>query len=130
MDFSLVSSVFETLRIAPPSKLILLEAGTLAEAHVPPYPPDMPILFTKVNTEEIASQLKKILLTTYPKNHEVFLVQKARSKAMQLEEMDAKEISSGACLYVPPLGEGTSFECFAEIVAHLRAPNGCPWDRE
>ena len=34
------------------------------------------------------------------------------------------------CLYIPPLGEGTSFESFAEIVAHLRAPNGCPWDRE
>jgi tetrapyrrole methylase family protein/MazG family protein len=33
-------------------------------------------------------------------------------------------------LYVPPLGEGTSFEAFQEIVAHLRAPDGCPWDRE
>jgi len=28
------------------------------------------------------------------------------------------------------MGEGTSFEAFVEIVAHLRAPNGCPWDRE
>ena len=28
------------------------------------------------------------------------------------------------------LGEGTSFEAFQEIVAHLRAPDGCPWDRE
>jgi tetrapyrrole methylase family protein/MazG family protein len=33
-------------------------------------------------------------------------------------------------LYVPPLGEGTSFESFQEIIAHLRAPDGCPWDRE
>ncbi len=33
-------------------------------------------------------------------------------------------------MYIPALGEGTSFESFAEIVAHLRAPNGCPWDRE
>jgi tetrapyrrole methylase family protein/MazG family protein len=33
-------------------------------------------------------------------------------------------------LYVTPLEEGTSFEAFQEIVAHLRAPNGCPWDRE
>jgi tetrapyrrole methylase family protein/MazG family protein len=28
------------------------------------------------------------------------------------------------------LGEGTSFEAFAEIVAHLRAPDGCPWDKK
>ena len=34
------------------------------------------------------------------------------------------------CLYLPALNEGTSFEAFQEIVAHLRAPNGCPWDKE
>jgi len=28
------------------------------------------------------------------------------------------------------LAEGTSFESFAEIIAHLRAPDGCPWDKE
>jgi tetrapyrrole methylase family protein/MazG family protein len=33
-------------------------------------------------------------------------------------------------LYVSALGEGTSFESFAEIVAHLRASDGCPWDKE
>jgi tetrapyrrole methylase family protein/MazG family protein len=31
---------------------------------------------------------------------------------------------------LPALGEGTSLESFQEIVAHLRAPEGCPWDRE
>jgi tetrapyrrole methylase family protein/MazG family protein len=33
-------------------------------------------------------------------------------------------------LYVPPLGPATSFEAFQEVIAHLRAPDGCPWDRE
>jgi len=33
-------------------------------------------------------------------------------------------------LYVPPLPGVTSFEGFQETVAHLRAPDGCPWDRE
>jgi tetrapyrrole methylase family protein / MazG family protein len=45
-------------------------------------------------------------------------------------ELDANDLSAPMSLYVPALGEGTSFESFAEIVAHLRAPNGCPWDRE
>ena len=44
MDFSLVKQTFDTLRIPPPSRLILLEAQTLSSAHVPPYPPDMPVL--------------------------------------------------------------------------------------
>ena len=33
-------------------------------------------------------------------------------------------------LYLPPLGANSSFEAFLEVVAHLRAPEGCPWDRE
>jgi len=33
-------------------------------------------------------------------------------------------------LYVPPLPLSTSFEAFQEVIAQLRAPDGCPWDRE
>jgi tetrapyrrole methylase family protein/MazG family protein len=130
MDFSLVTSVFETLRITPPSKLILLEAATLSNAHVPPYPPDMPVLFTNINSKEIVFRLHEILLTTYPKEHLVFWVMDGKITQEKIELISRDEVSELACLYVPALGEGTSFESFAEIVAHLRAPNGCPWDRE
>jgi tetrapyrrole methylase family protein / MazG family protein len=130
MDFTLVASVVDTLQIASPSKLILLEAGTLAEAHVPPYPPDMPVLFTGIDSKAIASQLKNVLLTIYPNDYSVFSVVGGISNVIRLDAVDALEPSTGTCLYIPPLGEGTSFESFAEIVAHLRAPYGCPWDRE
>jgi len=43
---------------------------------------------------------------------------------------DGGVISYPISLFIPSLGEGTSFEAFAEIVAHLRAPDGCPWDKE
>ena len=33
-------------------------------------------------------------------------------------------------LYVPPAGPLASYSRLQEIVAHLRAPDGCPWDRE
>ena len=45
-------------------------------------------------------------------------------------EFEVVDFSSPVCLYIPSLPEGTAFETFHEIVAHLRAPNGCPWDRE
>lgn len=130
MDFTLVAKIFDTLRISPPSKLILLEAETLASAHVPPYPPDMPVLFTNVDSQELASHLKNVLLTIYPQEHVVFIVREEEKKEEQLIEFGSDEFSEPFSLYVPALGEGTSFESFAEIVAHLRAPNGCPWDRE
>lgn len=33
-------------------------------------------------------------------------------------------------VYVPPAGPYASYGRLQEIVAHLRAPDGCPWDRE
>jgi tetrapyrrole methylase family protein / MazG family protein len=130
MDFTLVSKIFDVLQISPPQKLVLLEAQTLASAHVPPYPPDMPVLLTNLDSREIASHLKSVLLTTYPQEHMVFVVHAGRKKEERLSEFGSDEFGDGVCLYLPALGEGTSFESFAEIVAHLRAPNGCPWDRE
>jgi len=129
MDFALIAKVFEVLRIAPPAKLILLEAQTLSTAHVPSYPPDMPALLTNVDSTELALQLKNVLLTTYPQEHIVYVVAEGKKKEERLENI-AGDFSASTSLYIPPLGEGTSFESFAEIVAHLRAPNGCPWDRE
>ncbi len=130
MDFSLVAQTFDTLRIAPPSKLILLEARTLSSAHVPPFPPDMPVLLTEVDSRELALQVKTVLLSTYPKGHGVFVVESGKWKEESIDEINGENLSAAACWYIPALGEGTSFESFAEIVAHLRAPDGCPWDKE
>jgi tetrapyrrole methylase family protein/MazG family protein len=130
MDFSLVAQVFETLRLLPPPKLVLLEAQTLSTAHVPSCPPDMPALFTNVSSKEMALQLKKVLLTTYPAEHDVTIANGGEAKEKIVSEIRGTEYGALVCWYVPALDEGTSFESFAEIVAHLRAPDGCPWDKE
>ena len=130
MDLSLVTSVFETLRIPLPPRLTLLEARTLASAHVPPFPPDMPALLAGVDSRELALHLQEVLLAVYPKDHVVQWVDEGKKQEEQVADLHGDAFSANLCLYVPPLGEGTSFESFAEIVAHLRAPDGCPWDKE
>ena len=130
MDFTFVAKTFDVLHISPPSKLTLLEAQTLASAHVPPYPPDMPVLLTNIDSRELALHLKDVLLTTYPGEHVIFVVEDGKMKEERLIEFSGDEFPKDFSLYIPALGEGTSFESFAEIVAHLRAPNGCPWDQE
>jgi tetrapyrrole methylase family protein / MazG family protein len=130
MDLSLVTSVFDTLRISPPPRLTLLEARTLASAHVSPFPPDMPALLTGVDSHELAAHLKSVLLTTYPKEHEVSVVEGGKWNVERIVDLDGEAVSDALCWFIPALGEGTSFESFAEIVAHLRAPDGCPWDKE
>lgn len=130
MDFSLVARTFDALHLTPPPRLVLLEAQTLASAHVPPYPSDSPALFTNVSSGEMVFQLKKMLLTTYPREHVVIVVSEGKKKEESLESLSGDDASEDTCLYVPALDEGTSFESFVEIVAHLRAPDGCPWDKE
>src|SRR5687767_12696761 len=130
MDFSLVASTFETLRLPPPSKLTLLEAEALGSAHVPPFPPDIPTLLIGVNSRELALHVQTVLLAAYPDEYEIFVVDGKKKKNGTIKDLANGDFSSTICLYLPSLGEGTSFESFAEIVAHLRAPDGCPWDRE
>jgi tetrapyrrole methylase family protein/MazG family protein len=130
MDLNLVARNFEVLGFAPPARLILLEAQTLVSAHVPSYPPDLPVLLTHIASPELAEHLKTVLLTTYPGDHGVLIVNEVSKKEENLSRLDSQEFTGLTSLYVPPLGEGTSFEAFAEVIAHLRAPNGCPWDRE
>lgn len=130
MDFTLVAKTFEVLGTSAPSKLILLEARTLSKVHVPPYPPDMSALLTNVDSRELLLHLQKVLLTTYPKEHVIYVVDGENKKEESIETMTEYGSSESTSFYLPALGEGTSFESFAEIIAHLRAPYGCPWDRE
>jgi tetrapyrrole methylase family protein/MazG family protein len=85
---------------------------------------------TDVPSHELALHLRDVLLTSYPKEHVIYVIGDAEKKEERLMELGQEEFPGGSSLYIPALGEGTSFESFVEIVAHLRAPNGCPWDRE
>jgi tetrapyrrole methylase family protein / MazG family protein len=130
MDLSLVTSTFETLRINPPSKLTLLDAHEFSSRHYPPTPPDVNTLIVGIDSTGLALQVKNVLLGAYPAEHGIFVVDQGKKKEERLVNLGGVDFSASTCLYLPSLGEGTSFESFAEIVAHLRAPNGCPWDRE
>ena len=54
MDFSQVASIFETLRLTPPSKLTLLEGAEFTLRHYPPTPPDVDTLIVGVDSAEMA----------------------------------------------------------------------------
>ncbi|MCA1899619.1 MAG: nucleoside triphosphate pyrophosphohydrolase [Chloroflexi bacterium] len=132
MDFAPLSSVFETLRLTPPPRLTLLDAQILASAHYPPFPPDAPALLMGLASPELALRVKNVLSVIYPQRHELIIVEGRNSRVISLDNLQPSifDFSPSVCLYVPSLGEGTSFEAFGEIVAHLRAPDGCPWDKK
>ena len=107
----------------------------LAARHHPPLNPDLPALIGQVYSRALASDLKLTLMNQYPDDHPVALVHAAgtdneRVVHLPLYELDRQEVDHLTSLYVPPLPAVSSFEGLQETVAHLRAPDGCPWDRE
>jgi tetrapyrrole methylase family protein/MazG family protein len=93
-------------------------------------------LIAQVYSRLVASEVKLVLLAQYPADHRVVLIDSAGSDAARvehllLEDMDRHDrFTHASSIYVPPLAAPSSFESFQETIAHLRAPEGCPWDRE
>jgi tetrapyrrole methylase family protein/MazG family protein len=107
----------------------------MAALHHPPLNPDLPALIGQVYSRRLASDLKLTLMNQYPDEHPVTLIFAAGTDAQRLVplplyELDHYDVDHLTTLYVPPLSPVSSFEGFQETVAHLRAPDGCPWDRE
>ncbi|MDW8104191.1 MAG: nucleoside triphosphate pyrophosphohydrolase [Armatimonadota bacterium] len=104
------------------------------------FPPDqwMPVLYYQVYDQFVASDLKLWLMRYYPDEHPVRVVQAAgvegeqRVHAVPLRELDRVPVDHLTSVYVPPLppDERRDFAGLVHIVARLRGPGGCPWDRE
>lgn len=116
--------------------LQILDAITVADMHHPPINPDFPALLGQVYSRDLASNLKLTLMNQYPDEFMVSLVHDAGTpdgmvETVPLYAIDRSEhIRHLTALYVPAIGGMSSFERFQEVIAHLRAPEGCPWDRE
>ncbi len=115
---------------------VCVDGLELASLHVPPFPPSAPAIIAQIHSPVIAGDVKLTLMAVYPDEHPVQLVHAAGTAQEIVEDLRLYEIDRSphigllTALYVPPLGQGTSFEAFQEIIAHLRAPDGCPWDRK
>ena len=133
---SFIEPTLTALGVDPLPHLAIVDALELASAHVPPFPPDSPALIAQLYSKEVASDVKLTLMETYPDEYPVRLVHAAGTPQWVVEDLplfsidQSQSIGLLTSLYLPPLETGTSFEAFQEIIAHLRAPDGCPWDRE
>jgi tetrapyrrole methylase family protein/MazG family protein len=133
---SFVEPVLACLGLDAMEGLQLADATELAALHHPPVNPDQPTLVGQLYGRHLASSVKLTLMNLFPAEHPVVLVHGAgtdREKvtALPLYELDHHdETDHLTTLYVPPLPETSSLESFQDTIAHLRAPDGCPWDRE
>ncbi len=129
-----VDAVLGALPLASYLKLFVCSADSLAKAHIPPFPPDVPALITGVATLKARRSVQTLLQTAYPPEHPVelfILAPRPRQSSLPLRSLaNVVADAADASLYVPALEAGASLEALQEVVAHLRAPEGCPWDRK
>jgi tetrapyrrole methylase family protein / MazG family protein len=133
---SFLEPTLTALGIDPLPQTVLMDALELVDAHIPPFSPEAPALIAQIHSSLVASNVKLTLMEIYPDDHPVRFVHSAGSDQTKVEDLPLHEIDRSphigitSTLYLPPLGSATSFESFQEIIAHLRVPEGCPWDRE
>jgi tetrapyrrole methylase family protein / MazG family protein len=133
---SFLEPVFSALGVDPLPHTAIIDAFEFVLTHVPFFPPDAPAIIAQIHSKGLASEVKLTLMESYPDDHTTYLVHMAGNPDANVEQLPLYKIDRSehigllTTLYLPPLVKGTSFESFQEVIAHLRAPDGCPWDRE
>jgi tetrapyrrole methylase family protein/MazG family protein len=133
---SFLEPSFSALGLDPFPQITLMDAMELSQLIIPPFPIDRPVLISQIYSKLIAAEVKISLNSLFPDEHEVFLIHAAGTTDERVENIPLYEIDRNpnigllTNLYVPALVKQKSFESLQEVVARLRAPDGCPWDKE
>ena len=133
---SFIEPTLQALGVDALPQLQLADALELAARHHPPFHPDAPALVAQVYSPQLASDVKLTLMAQYPDEHPVKLAHAVGTSDERVEDLPlyaldrSPHIAHLTSLYVPPLPRQSALESFQETIAHLRAPDGCPWDRE
>jgi tetrapyrrole methylase family protein / MazG family protein len=136
VGLSFLEPVFSALEIDPFPNTSLVDAIELSRRLVPPFPPSSPAIVAQLHSRSLASEVKLTLNAAYPDEHLVHLVHAAGTRQQVVENLPLYEIDRSphigllSTLYVPALAPESAFEEFQEVIARLRSPDGCPWDRQ
>ena len=115
---------------------VLCTARTLPKHPIP----SMPLCVQELDNPMIAGEVKLALSAYYPEEWTVTLATMQQdghyaTRSFPLYELDRKKtLFAGSVLLVPPITfeEKTryTYDDLVTVMQRLRAPNGCPWDRE
>lgn len=134
---SFLDSLFGALRIDPIEGFQLMDGTEMTSDQVNM---TQHLLIAQVYDSFSASEVKLTLMEKYPDDYPVTIVTAAGSadevlRTVPLHELDrSAEVNNLTTVYVPPAAEQTQrlkeWQTFRSIIAKLRSPEGCPWDRE
>ena len=107
----------------------VLPAAAFESRHHPASDIGLPLIVTDIHNDN-REQVANVLANAYPDAHPVHLAGSADATSLTLKTLHEVKMIGFVTLLLPPMPSGSSFSDLQEIVAHLRAPEGCPWDRK
>jgi len=133
---SFLEPTFAALAEDPIRGVQVVDAQTLAASYHPRGSQGMGLLVPQLYSRLLAGDVKLTLMNAYPDDHPVTLISGAgtpdlRLRTLLLYELDrSDDLDDLTTLWVPPLLHAATYADLQDIIAHLRAPDGCPWDRK
>lgn len=133
---SYLDDLFTALKIDPIDGFQFIDATAFERSQLN-Y--EQHIVFCQVYDRFVASDVKLALLEDLPAHYEVTIVEAAGTskemiKTVPLNELDhSLEVNNLTSVYVPPVPKellNHTFKRLREVVAALRGPNGCEWDKQ
>lgn len=134
---SFLDDVLLRLGIDPIEGLVFIDASDTDSAHLNPR---MHTMIVQMYNREKAADVKIALSEVYGDEYVVTVVRAVGLEDEEVVQLPLYQLDRVASIdhlttvYVPPvvehLEELGEFSALLEIVAHLRSPEGCPWDME
>lgn len=125
-DEAILPRTLKALQISPGMGVQIFDATLLASYHHPPLEPHRPVLITSLYHPDLVAPLRKVLQAIYPPQTEIKGLAVAGPIETTLSELNA----SLGQIFIPAQPHCPGLTRFQETIAHLRAPDGCPWDKE
>lgn len=132
---SYLDDLFSALKIDPIEGFQLIDATAFDRSELN-Y--QQHLVFCQVYDQFIASNVKLKLLEDLPIDYPIIVIDAVGSrkeliKKISLQDLDRfEQVSNLTSVYVPPVPDeklNHTFHRIREIIATLRGPNGCEWDK-
>lgn len=132
-----MDAIFAALKIDPVEGFQLLDGTALFASQLQL---EQHMFISQVYDQFVASEVKLTLMEKLPDDYEVYIVTAAGSSQESIEKVALYELDRNVSInnltsvYVPPVKDEQillkNFAKLRDIIAILRGPNGCPWDKE
>jgi tetrapyrrole methylase family protein / MazG family protein len=134
---SFIDALFQALKIDPVEGFQLLDGTAFKKDQLQI---QQHMIISQVYDRFVASEVKLTLMELLPDEYPVTIVTSAGSGEESLKEVTLYELdrevtlNNLTSLYVPPVKDEIllrkQFSNFRDIIATLRGPDGCPWDKK